>query len=302
MTPRRYRLYQVDAFTTQRFQGNPAGVVTNADGLSVEQMQTIARELNNSETAFVLPPDAADHEVRVRFFTPTTEVPSCGHATIAAHYVRAIEDSLPSAVVVQKIGAGILPVAIVKQDDDYKIVMTQGAIEFGEPFDSELAAETLRALSLSPDALDGRCPIEIVSTGHSKVLIPLRSRQVLDSLRPDLARLTELSGQIGCNGYFTFTLHEPDADVLAHGRMFAPAIGIPEDPVTGNANGPLGAYLVKHKLASVTDGSLVFRARQGEALGRPGVVEVTVETEDSVPKLVRVAGRAVIVFHCEIEL
>ena len=164
MTPRRYRLYQVDAFTTQRFQGNPAGVVTNADGLSVEQMQTIARELNNSETAFVLPPDAADHEVRVRFFTPTTEVPSCGHATIAAHYVRAIEDSLPSAVVVQKIGAGILPVAIVKQDDDYKIVMTQGAIEFGEPFDSELAAETLRALSLSPDALDGRSPIEIVST------------------------------------------------------------------------------------------------------------------------------------------
>lgn len=302
MTPRPYRLYQVDAFTTEKFQGNPAGVVTNADGLSVEQMQTIARELNNSETAFVLPPDAADHQVRVRFFTPTTEVPSCGHATIAAHYVRAIENALQSAVVVQKIGAGILPVEIVKQDDDYKIVMTQGAIEFGEPFDSALAAETLRALSLSPDALDRRCPIQIVSTGHSKVLVALRSRRELDSLRPDLTRLTELSGRIGCNGYFTFTLHDPDPDVLAHGRMFAPAIGIPEDPVTGNANGPLGAYLVQHKLASVRDGSLVFRARQGEALGRPGVVEVTVETEDSVPKLVRVAGRAVIVFHCEIEL
>ncbi|MGD8868646.1 MAG: PhzF family isomerase [Gemmatimonadales bacterium] len=302
MTPHRYKLYQVDAFTTERFQGNPAGVVTNADGLTVEQMQKIARELNNSETAFVLAPDAADHEVRVRFFTPTTEVPSCGHATIAAHYVRAIENYLPSTVVVQKIGAGILPVEIVRQEEDYKIVMTQGAIEFGEPFDSAPVAETLAALSLPRHALDERCPIQIVSTGHSKVLVPLHSRLELDSLQPDLARLTELSNRIGCNGYFTFTLYDPDPDVLAHGRMFAPAIGIPEDPVTGNANGPLGAYLVRHKLVSLTDGSLVFRARQGEALGRPGLVEVTVETEDSVPKLVRVAGRAVIVFRCEIEL
>jgi PhzF family phenazine biosynthesis protein len=103
----RYRLYQVDAFTTERFQGNPAGVVPNADGLTAAEMQVIARELNNSETAFIHPPDAPDHDVLVRFFTPTTEVPSCGHATIAAHYVRAVENALPSCTVVQKIGAGI---------------------------------------------------------------------------------------------------------------------------------------------------------------------------------------------------
>jgi len=302
MTKRTYRIYQVDAFTTVRFQGNPAGVVPNADGLDEAEMQAIARELNNSETAFVLSPAAMDHDVRVRFFTPTTEVPSCGHATIAAHYVRAVEASLPASTVVQKIGAGILPVDIVKQDDDYKIVMTQGAIEFGEPFHSKQIDETLAALRLRRGALDPRCPIQIVSTGHSKVLVAVRSRDVLNSLRPDLARLTEFSERIGCNGYFAFTLDSGEADILAHGRMFAPAIGIPEDPVTGNANGPLGAYLVKHGLASAPKGILTFRAQQGEALGRPGIVEVTVEADGSTPKLARVAGRAVIVFRSEVAL
>ncbi len=298
----RYRLYQVDSFTTERFQGNPAGVVPNADGLTGPQMQAIARELNNSETAFIHPPDAPDHDVAVRFFTPTTEVPSCGHATIAAHYVRAVENSLPSCTVVQKIGAGILPVDVVRDDSDYRIVMTQGAIEFGEPFDSAQVDEIAQALGFAAGSLDERCPVQIVSTGHSKVLVGIDSRDTLNSLTPDLARLSELSGRIGCNGYFVFALTGDASDILAHGRMFAPAIGIPEDPVTGNANGPLGAYLVMHSLATAEGGTLTFRARQGEALGRPGVVEVIVEAEGTAPKLVRVAGRAVIVFQSELEL
>lgn len=297
----RYRLYQVDAFTTERFQGNAAGVVPNADGLTAAQMQAIARELNNSETAFIHPADAPDHDVIVRFFTPATEVPSCGHATIAAHYVRAVENTLPSCTVVQKIGAGILPVDVVQEASGYRIVMTQGAIEFGEPFGAALTGEVVAALGLPADSLDERCPVQIVSTGHSKVLVGIDSRDTLNSLRPDLARLSEISGRIGCNGYFVFTLAPDASDILAHGRMFAPAIGIPEDPVTGNANGPLGAYLVKHGLAAASDGTLSFRARQGEALGRPGVVEVIVEAEGSTPRLVRVAGRAVIVFQSELK-
>lgn len=92
---KRYKIYQVDSFTNDKFCGNPAGVVSNADGLTDEQMQKIARELNNSETAFIFSPNFSDHDVWVRFFTPTVEVPSCGHATIAAHYVRAIENNLP---------------------------------------------------------------------------------------------------------------------------------------------------------------------------------------------------------------
>jgi PhzF family phenazine biosynthesis protein len=299
---KRYRIYQVDSFTTEKFQGNPAGVVPNADGLTDTQMQAIARELNNSETAFVLNADAPDHDIRVRFFTPTIEVPSCGHATIAAHYVRAVEDSLPSSTVIQKIGAGILPVDVVRDGSDYRIVMTQGAIEFGEPFATAQTEEILAALGLAAHALDDRCPVQIVSTGHSKVLVGIRSRQTLDSLNPNLARLADISGRIGCNGYFVFTLDSATSDVLAHGRMFAPAIGSPEDPGTGNANGPLGIYLVKHGLAAPVDGTLSFRALQGEALGRPGTVEVIVEAEGTTPKLVRVAGRAVIAFKSEIEL
>jgi len=295
-----YRLYQVDAFTTERFAGNPAGVIANADGLTDRQMQAIARELNNSETAFVCEPQHADHDVWVRFFTPTTEVPSCGHATIAAHHVRAVENALPTCTVVQKIGAGILPVEIVRSDTDYQIVMTQAEPTFQEPLPGSQCGRILRALGLDVGDVDDNCPVQIVSTGHSKVMIGIRSLDKLHSLRPDLARLAEISSRIRCNGYYVFVLTPMD-EYLVHGRMFAPAIGIAEDPVTGNANGPLGAYLVQHRLASPVNGTLAFRARQGESMGRPGVVEVSVDVEGWSPKIVRVAGHAVIVYQSTLE-
>jgi len=297
-----YRLYQVDSFTKSLFQGNPAGVVPNADGLSEAQMQAIAREMNNSETAFILSPTSSDHEVWIRFFTPTTEVPSCGHATIAAHYVRAVEMRLPSCRVVQKIGAGILPVEILREGDDYRIVMTQGAIEFGEPLTGVQRDEIVAALGLAQADMDSRCPIQVVSTGHSKVLIGMRERATLNGLKPNLAKLTEISRQISCNGYFVFVLTDGSGDVLSHGRMFAPAIGISEDPVTGNANGPLGAYLVQHRLVPTDGKRLVFKGQQGEAIGRLGAVDVTVEIADRRPSAVLVGGRAVIVFKSELVL
>lgn len=296
------RVYQVDAFTKDVFKGNPAGVVPNADGLNEDQMQAIARELNNPETAFILSPASDDHEVWVRFFTPATEVPSCGHATIAAHYVRAIEKHLPSCSVVQKIGIGILPVEVVAEHGDYRIVMTQGTPEFEEPFDGGQRDDIVTALGLTAADLDDRCPVQIVSTGHSKVLIGIRSRGALDALEPNLARLIEISGAIGCNGYFVFTLDAASDGILTHGRMFAPAIGIPEDPVTGNANGPLGAYLARHQLVRIEGDKLSFKARQGEAVGRPGTVEVTVELESGIAKTVRVAGQAVIAFTGQLQL
>jgi len=296
-----YRLYQVDAFTTERFTGNPAGVVPNADGLSDDQMQAIARELNNSETAFICAPQHAGHDVWVRFFTPKTEVPSCGHATIAAHYVRAIENALPTCTVVQKIGAGILPVEVVRNDTDYHVVMTQAEPEFQEPLSGRQRDQIVRALGLEVEDVRGDCPVQIVSTGHSKVMIGIRTLNKLHSLQPDLSKLAKISRCIRCNGYYMFAL-TPTDEYLVHGRMFAPAIGIAEDPVTGNANGPLGAYLVRHRLASPAGGTLVFRARQGEAMGRPGAVEVSVDVEDGSPKTVRVAGQAVIVYQSVLEL
>lgn len=129
---RTYKIFQVDAFTRELFKGNPAGVVLDADGLSDAEMQTIAREMNNSETAFVFEARKNEgYDVEVRYFTPTTEVPICGHATISAHYVRAIDKKLPSTRVIQKTKAGILPVDVTYAKDDYTITMTQGKIEFG---------------------------------------------------------------------------------------------------------------------------------------------------------------------------
>jgi PhzF family phenazine biosynthesis protein len=299
---KRYRVFQVDAFTRERFRGNPAGVVANADGLSEGQMQEIARELNNSETAFVLSPCGSDHDVWIRFFTPTTEVPICGHATISAHYVRAREMGLGDAVVRQRTGAGILPVEVVREDDDHRIVMTQGEVELGPVLTGEERDTLLAALGLGEDDLDPALPVQAVSTGHAKVMVGIREVARLDALQPDLAALAELSGRIGLNGFHVFTLDSPEPGVLAHGRMFAPAIGIPEDPVTGNANGPLGALLVQHARVPHDGRRLRFRARQGVAMGRPGTVEVMVDIDGGRPFRVRVAGEAVVVFHAEIEL
>ncbi|HEX2907222.1 MAG TPA: PhzF family isomerase [Phototrophicaceae bacterium] len=296
-----YRVYQVDSFTTEKFRGNPAGVVANADGLTEAQMQTIARELNNSETAFVLSPTAPDHDMWVRFFTPTVEVPTCGHATVAAHYILAREKNLPSCTVIQKIGAGILPVEIIREDGDYRIIMTQGKIEYSEPLAQPECDDIIAALGLTAAERDPRCPIQIVSTGHSKVMIGIHSRAALNTLKPDLTRLAAISRRIGCNGHYVFTLDSDTPDILAHGRMFAPAIGIAEDPVTGNANGPLGAYLLHNRIVTANGPIFAFRAQQGEAIGRTGIVEVEVHLEAGIPVTVRIGGRAVTCFETVIE-
>lgn len=303
MTKKAYQLYQVDAFTKELFKGNPAGVVLDASGLTDTQMQDIARELNNSETAFVLEtPDEKDYDVEVRYFTPTTEVPICGHATIAAHYVRACERNLPTIRVVQKTKAGILPVNVIHHDNDYAIVMTQGAIEYGNLVEGQRREALLAALKLTPNDLNARCPIQVVSTGHSKVMIGIQSSDLLNGLKPNMSLLSELSNAIGCNGYFVFTFDTKDPDILTNGRMFAPAIGINEDPVTGNANGPLGAYIVRHKLIDMRGNTWNFKAKQGEAIRRPGIVDVSVDIENGEPVQVRVGGNATIVFKSSIIL
>lgn len=293
------KLYQVDAFTRAPWQGNAAGVVTDADGLTPRQMQAVARELNNSETAFLLRPDAPDHDVRVRFFTPTMEVPTCGHATVAAHYVRAVELGLPSTRVWQRSGIGTLPVDVLRERDDYRIVVTQGPVEICPPLRDGRRAAVLAALGVSADDLDPRCPIQIVGTGAAKVVVGLQRRERLHALRPDLNAVARLAQAVPNRGVFVFTL-DAEPGLSAHARMFAPHLGIPEDPVTGNGNGPLGAYLVHHRLVPVHGGTTYLRTRQGEAMGRPGTAHVWVDVESGEPRVVRVGGEAVIAFRGEL--
>ncbi|MBR5883060.1 MAG: PhzF family isomerase [Mailhella sp.] len=297
-----YKIYQVDSFTKNKFHGNPAGVVPNADGLTDEQMQQIARELNNSETAFIFKSESSEYDVEVRFFTPTTEVPICGHATVAAHYVNALENKMDSRCVIQKTKAGILPVDVIKKDDDYTIVMTQGTPIVSSPFDDELRLQIADAMGISYDDLCSEYPVAISSTGHSKVMVPIYSNELLHTLQPDMQKLTEISKQIGCNGYYVFTLNPKD-EILVHGRMFAPAIGITEDPVTGNANGPLGAYLVYYNiLQNNTADEFGFDILQGEAIKRDGTMHVHVKKENGKPVLVQITGNAVVAFETEIIL
>lgn len=171
---RKYTVYQIDSFTKEKFMGNPAGVIINADGLKDDEMKNIARELNNSETAFIFSSNSNEYDVHVRFFTPKNEVPICGHATIAAHYARAIENNLSTSRIYQKTGAGILPVDIINENNDYKIVMTQGKIEFGNIIEGENKIKLLEALNIKDTDLNEKCKIQIVSTGHSKVMIGIK--------------------------------------------------------------------------------------------------------------------------------
>ena len=298
---KKYRIYQVDSFTRQKFHGNPAGVVSNADGLTEEQMQQIARELNNSETAFIFSSVSPEYDVEVRYFTPTTEVPLCGHATIAAHYVRAAEGAFTSGRVIAKTKAGLLPVDVVEKDGDYSIIMTQGTPEVSAPFGQKIVSRITAALGIRDEDLRVDCPVAIASAGHSKVMVGIKSLELLHHLTPDLPTLSSISAEIGCNGYYVFTLH-PDEEILVHGRMFAPAIGIAEDPVTGNANGPLGIYLVHFGICQELAGpdSFDFTIVQGEAIHRAGTMTVHVKKEDNEPKTVKITGEAVIIFSTEL--
>ena len=298
---KKYTLYQIDAFTKIQFKGNPAGVVLHADGLTEDQMQLIAREMNNSETAFLFSADDDTCDGVIRYFTPKTEVPTCGHATIAAMYAKAVDENLDSCILRIKTRIGVLPFEIINNNDDYEIFMTQGPIEISPPLMEEYQIQLLSALGITTTDLDDRCPIQIASTGHSKVMIGIKSTDVLNNLEPDLESLKNLSSKIGSNGFFVFTF-DIDDDCLTTGRMFAPAIGIKEDPVTGNANGPLGAYLVQNKIISVDSDHFTFKGKQGEKMNRTGIVNVHVQIENKQPILVKISGEAVIIFKTTIEI
>lgn len=295
-------IYQIDSFTKEKFKGNPAGVVVNADGLNSKQMQSIARELNNSETAFILSPKNKEYDGEIRYFTPTTEVPICGHATIAAMYAKAIEESLDPCILKIKTKIGILPFEIITKNNDYQIVMTQGEFELSPKFNSENTNNLVDALGISISDLNKTCPVQIASAGHSKVMVGINSKKTLDSLEPDFNKLRILSERINCNGYYIFTFDSNSKEILSFGRMFAPAIGINEDPVTGNANGPLGGYLVKNKIVNYSNGLFEFTSMQGEKMGRLGSIQVAVEVKNHTPTQIQIKGDAVVVFKAKIKI
>ena len=301
MANRRCRLFHVDAFTRQRFCGNPAIVVLDADGLSEDEMQTIATEVNG-ETAFVLEADDTNHDMQLKFFTPRHAVPFVGHATIAAQYVRAKKDGKPPGKVRQRTGAGIVEIEVTDADGDLRIAMTQNPPSLGPVIPDHHRTQVLNALGISSPSLHVDCPLQILTKGNSRLLIGLRSPDLLASLKPDFEELARLTPHVGAEGYFVFALSTADGALGTQSRMFVPALGIPEDPVSGNAHGMLGVYLVNHELMKPHDNRVAFRGRQGMWMRRPGVIDVEVESSGRVAQSVRIVGDAVIVYEAEVQV
>ncbi|HEX7116180.1 MAG TPA: PhzF family phenazine biosynthesis isomerase [Steroidobacter sp.] len=301
MAKRRCRLFLVDSFTRERFCGNPAVVVLDADELSEEDMQRIATEVNR-ETAFVLEAESGDHDMQVKFFTPRHAVPFVGHATIAAQYVCARKEGKPTGKVRQRTGAGVVEIEVMEADGDLRVAITQSPPSLGPVIPDHHRRQVLNALGISSPSLHNECPLQVMAKGGTRLLIGLKSPELLGSLKPDFGELARLTSHVGAEGYFVFALTEVDGAPGTESRMFVPALGIPEDPVSGNAHGMLGVYLVNHELMTPKDGRLVFRGRQGMWLQRTGVVEVEVESSGRVAQSVRIVGDAVIVYEAEVQI
>jgi PhzF family phenazine biosynthesis protein len=297
---RKIQVHQVDAFTREPFTGNPTGVVLNADALSEAQMLAIARELNNAETAFILSPDGADHTVRARFFTPRSEAGFVGHATVAAQYVLSRRHDAPRQQR-QKSKAGIVDIEVRGTEPDRRIAIRRNPPPVGRELNDRERLAVLDALALASESLDPRIPLRIVGAGGTRLLIGVRGAEPLKHLKPDVTRLTTLSAQIGAAGYFVFTLTPGAADHLTESRMFCPALGIAEDPVSGNAHGLLGAYLAQLRLLTRSGERARFTGIQGHSLHRPGRVEVELEFSGETLAAVWISGQAVSIFETEIQ-
>ncbi len=310
---RKFRFVQLDVFTDRAFAGNPLAVFTEAEEIPDDVMLPIAREMNLSETVFVLP--ARDEQTlrRLRIFTPTREIPFAGHPIVGTWHVLAREGVVPPPEggtgwtrILHEIGIGILPVDIEFKDGvPVQVVMTQGKPSLGAVMeDTHEQADLARALGLAVEDLDETLPIQIASTGLPFLAVPIRSLADLRNCRVNASMLAELYTNAGATGCQPFTRETIEVGPSrAHARMFAPADNIPEDPATGSAAGALGAYLVHHGALpdEPIDGTHKFVIEQGDFINRPSRIQIEVKGEKGAVTQVRVGGPSVVVAHGEVE-
>ncbi len=301
--PERHQLkfYQADVFTSLPFGGNPVAVFPEAQGLDDDQLQQIAREMNLSETVFVLPPTGPAAVVRLRIFTPTQEIPFAGHPVLGTFYVLAqlgliaITDGVTR--VMQECNIGLFPVEIHAQEGLItRVVMTQPKPLFlGSVEESDDLFDIAKALGLPKNQIvDTKCPVMVVSTGLPVLIVPVRTLTAVRSIVPDAEAIVELCGRLGANGIMVFTTVTVEPFAAVHTRMFAPSIGILEDPATGSASGAMGAYLVHNGLVEVGPMTELI-VEQGYEIARPSRILVHVESEDDAIQTVKVGGQCVMV-------
>lgn len=297
---REYRFIQVDVFTDRPFGGNPLAVFPEAEGLTAQEMQCLAREMNLSETTFVLPPQALEADFKVRIFTPAAELPFAGHPVVGTHWVLAhlgrVTLREPVTQVRFELGVGVLPADLhVTGGRVERVVMTQGQPTFHAVLED--VAELAAGLGLAPEAItETGLPVQVVSTGVPQMMVPLRSLaevRGLDASQLNVAALTRACRAANTDCVMVFTFETERHESTVHVRMFAPLLGVPEDPATGSANGALGAYLVHHRAVPVTGATVHILSEQGAEIHRPSTLYVEVDRTGEEITAVRVGGQVV---------
>ncbi len=288
------QIFQVDAFTATPFTGNPASVVLGADGAGDGQLQAIAREFAHAETAFVLAPDGADHDVRLRFFNARKEAAFVGHATIAAHAVLLSQGLRVPGVLRQKSGTGIIEVDATRGAAGLMFEFRQGAPALDAPLPIKDALRVAQALRLPGELLHAQLPARVARKGNARLLLPVAGKDALERLQPDFEQLLALGAELKVEGFFVIAVSDPaDGEMRTWSRMFCPALGIPEDPVSGNAHAMLAAHLWDQGM--LQPNAPRFVGFQGAQMRRPGQVRVQLDLDGRRMLAARIGGEAAIV-------
>lgn len=284
--------YIVDVFANEKYTGNPLAVVTNAERMSVVEMQNIAREMNFSETTFITSGKLIANGYNVRIFTPLREVPFAGHPTLGTAFV--IQNELiqkPVKKVKLNLKAGQIPVSFKYNDKNVPTLlwMKQNGPEFMNVIEPSLIAPVL---NISPADIDDRFPVQEVSTGLPFIIVPLKGLSSVKKAKIHPVKYAELIQQTTARAVFIFCTETYSEANDVNARMFADYYGIPEDPATGSANGCLAGYLVKHRYYG--DENINLRVEQGYEIGRPSLLHLRAEESDATIE-VHVGGRVVLV-------
>lgn len=297
---REYAFLQVDVFTDRPFSGNPLAVFPDATGLTDEEMQLLTREMNLSETTFVLPPEADGADFKVRIFTPAKEVPFAGHPVVGTHWVLAhlgrVALEEPATCVRFELGVGVLPAELlVSAGCVQRVVMEQDQPTFHAVLDD--VTDLADGLGLPSDAITSTgLPAQVVSTGLPQMMVPIRSLEEVQRLAAselNVAALNRACREVGTECVMVFCRETVSDEATVHTRMFAPLLGVPEDPATGSASGALGAYLVRHQVVPLTPPTTHIVSEQGVEMGRPSAITIDVEHFDEEISVVRVGGEVV---------
>ena len=294
----RYRYLHYDVFTDRRFGGNQLAVFPEAAGLSTQTMQAIAREIGFAETTFVTSAERPDTDIRMRIFTPGSEMPMAGHPVVGSTFALARDGAIAAGRTDWVFGLNIGPTPVSLEWTSQQLTfawMTQRNPEFGPVFED--VGRVAAALGL--EAKDIRAtglPVQQVSCGVPFVFVPLVSRAAVDRAVPD-PRLLDFEAYV-----FTTDRSGAADAALTYSRMFAPQLGVLEDPATGGASGPLGSYLVRHALVTADQGRSILNL-QGVKLGRPSWIHISIESAGPAEITgVRVGGTSVFVAEGTMEI